>query len=289
MPENDRDARDANEYLAFRKGILDLCDEIEGNNAKRHEGSDSVYSNVLEIHVEAMRHLLTRTPVKVCPKCQGTRVIMGTSGKLEEYGKKFACPTCTVVCNLDVPGNTPQIETLNTIARGMDWPQLWYENKDGEKWIPDFDNGMPEPPEGFKYQVSSFACQLEETYLAIEDGNSKEIANGHSGYWKEVVEAMVRAGFPLDQSILIQANACARCVNVLAWEFGVGGYALYSINWHKCGTTCRICKGLGIPCKTIDRKKLPHQPAHVMAEVLGDEVDMPETAGNMPPEACDPA
>lgn len=50
-------------------------------------------------------------------------------------------------------------ESLNT---------LWYENKEGEEWLPpDSYCGDPPPPEGFVYQVSEFPCQLRRTHLKL--------------------------------------------------------------------------------------------------------------------------
>lgn len=134
---------------------------------------------------------------------------------------------------------------VHKLALLMEWPQLWYENNDGERWIPGPDHNDPHDfPGGFHYMRVSRACELEEHCFRIRDdkSGSKKITSGHMGVWREVVEQMVRAGHRLDKSILIVANACERCVNALAWEYGVGGYELGSQQWQEAGTACRICE-----------------------------------------------
>jgi hypothetical protein len=44
---------------------------------------------------------------------------------------------------------------------------LWYENEDGDIFVPDFDEGPDEIPEGFHYQVSQFPNDLVMTMLYI--------------------------------------------------------------------------------------------------------------------------
>jgi hypothetical protein len=45
---------------------------------------------------------------------------------------------------------------------------LWYENRNGDVWVPDFEkNGFEEPPEGFIYQHSMFPSTLREGMLKI--------------------------------------------------------------------------------------------------------------------------
>lgn len=271
-------------WQEVRKAVLDLCDEIDTDIAKRAEamaekGESGVMAHMIELPIPVVRELLTRGPVERCSRCGGLSTIK------DEDGNSFNCPECTIVLK---GGVTPVLESLYKIARALEWPQLWYENDKGEKWIPDLSqDGMPEPPEGFRYQVSSFACQLEENYLMIQgDGSSKSVAEGHSGYWQEVVEQMVRAGYSLDQSILIQANACERCRNVLAWEFGVGGYPMYSIMWHKSGTECRICKSLGLESRVIPAEELPPQPEYRGEQTMcgcGKCDDRPDTPADKPP------
>lgn len=44
-------------------------------------------------------------------------------------------------------------------------PTLWYEDSEGNKWMPDHSQGYEEPPRGYIYQWSRFPAQLEENCL----------------------------------------------------------------------------------------------------------------------------
>lgn len=55
---------------------------------------------------------------------------------------------------------------IETIPKEQD--TLWYENEDGDKFVPDLSGNMPpEIPEDFKYQHSRFPTQLRENMLKI--------------------------------------------------------------------------------------------------------------------------
>lgn len=133
---------------------------------------------------------------------------------------------------------------LHQHALTMDWPYLWYENEFGERVVPEPQKADPsEQPPGFKYQHSTFPCELQHR---IHDCEAKQpLATGSTNYWQQIVEAMVRAGHPLDKSVLVVAEACERCMNVLAWEYRVGGYPYESEAYNKAGTSCRICENGG--------------------------------------------
>jgi len=175
---------------------------------------------------------------------------------------------------------------------------LWYENDKGDKFVPDFEEGMPDDvPEGFDVQVSQFPTHLRTTYLKTIDPDevaacshpeedikktyglidglegrecslcngtqiknvgeewpeeweaygSREMMTGESGWSEDLVLAMASSGdFTLSEAIIIAANSCERCMNVLLHDYGCDdGYPEFSDEWKKCGTECEFCKDLG--------------------------------------------
>ena len=76
-------------------------------------------------------------------------------------------------------------------------PTLWYENKDGERWIPDYNaDGPPDTnlPPGFIYQHSQFPTNLRESILYIVQKDEVEACEHSSenvqptGGWIDGVE-----------------------------------------------------------------------------------------------------
>jgi len=79
------------------------------------------------------------------------------------------------------------------------------------------------------------------------DGSGcKEIFVAHCSWNDEkTILAMVNSGdFTLSEAILVYATACERCMNVLVHKYSNGedGYAEYSEEWQKCGTSCQFCR-----------------------------------------------
>ena len=176
---------------------------------------------------------------------------------------------------------------------------LWYENAEGDKYIPDL-TGDTHPgsdvPEGFIYQCSQFPDQLEFNMLYMveeekvkncphpeedlvkdyglieglegrecslchgkqtknvgeewpeewEAYGSRDFMTGHSGWSEDLVLAMVSSGdYTLSEAIIIAANSCERCMNVLLYDYGCDdGYPEFSDAWKKCGTECDFCREL---------------------------------------------
>jgi hypothetical protein len=59
---------------------------------------------------------------------------------------------------------------------------------------------------------------------------------------EELVMGLVREGHTLSEAILVAANACEKCRNVLAFECGLGwGYASDSME-RKAHTECVLCR-----------------------------------------------
>jgi hypothetical protein len=73
---------------------------------------------------------------------------------------------------------------------------------------------------------------------------SRSVGEGHSSWSEDLVLAMANSGdFSLSESILIAANACERCMNALAHEYGLDwGYPEFGPEWKKSATECDFCK-----------------------------------------------
>jgi hypothetical protein len=98
--------------------------------------------------------------------------------------------------------------------------------------------------------------------------------NNHLGKSsEELVLAMANSGdYSLSQSILIVAQSCERCCNVLLYKYlnGKDGYAEYSDEWMKCNTECKFCA---------------HETVGKPAELFGVTKDVPnnDNLGVIPP------
>jgi hypothetical protein len=123
---------------------------------------------------------------------------------------------------------------------------LWYENKEGKRWVPPKEYcGVPKPPEGFIYQQSMFPFQVHEVTLVCEENRSREICSGNSSWPEDLVFAMAKSGdFGLYQSIFIAANACSRCLNALSYKYlgPTEGYSEDSEEYKNCKTLCDYCR-----------------------------------------------
>lgn len=139
---------------------------------------------------------------------------------------------------------------------------LWYEDANGNfvgepDWKGDVGDSYREIVKTAKYQVSRFPFDLATRYLSLEtdeEGNpiSREAGVGTSTWSQHLVLAMANSGdYNLYESIIISAESCERCLNVLLFKYtsrgsrGDHGYPELSPNWKKCGTECNFCKGMG--------------------------------------------
>ena len=62
---------------------------------------------------------------------------------------------------------------------------------------------------------------------------------------EKTILAMEKSGdFTLSEAIIVYATACEKCMNVLVHKYtnGEDGYAEYSEEWKKCGTSCKFCR-----------------------------------------------
>lgn len=139
-------------------------------------------------------------------------------------------------------------------------PILWYENEQGDRWYPpDNYNGVPPPPDGFRYQWFRNPCELHESVCPAAGG--PRIMSGTASWDPDLVMAMVRpwwllrfqqflsngGRFPrrykLDAAIVKVATSCERCLNALAYEYqGIEhGYRRFGPSWRRSNTRCEDC------------------------------------------------
>lgn len=67
----------------------------------------------------------------------------------------------------------------------------------------------------------------------------------HIGGDGKLLVAMVNSGdYTLEEAMIVYSMACERCANVLWHKYlpGIDGYAEYSEEWEKCGTSCAFCE-----------------------------------------------
>jgi len=197
-------------------------------------------------------------------------------------------------------------------AKSPRLPTLWYENKDGQRWVPDFDKeDGTNPPPGYHYQWSRNPLTLQDNCLKIntpeevaacphpeedirktygwidgvegrecarckgsqtknvsdpwpdkwDSSGSYNLMSGNSGYSADLVLALSRPSpaellkafergyvgspvvFELADAVILAASGCERCMNALAYRYGLDwGYARGSKDWDAAGTTCFICR-----------------------------------------------
>ena len=109
-------------------------------------------------------------------------------------------------------------------------------------------------PEGARYVHECWPLEIREDIYKIHE-------DGHYGYNDKIfgfcshigrsngklIIAMVNSGdYELDEALVIYANACERCMNVLWNKYlpEMDGYPEFSEEWKQCNTECDFCKGL---------------------------------------------
>lgn len=76
-----------------------------------------------------------------------------------------------------------------------------------------------------------------------DSGHSRQVMEGHSGWSEDLALAMANDGYPLGDAILIVANLCGRCLNVMLDHYGTGdGYPIDSEEYEKSNTECDFCE-----------------------------------------------
>lgn len=126
---------------------------------------------------------------------------------------------------------------------------VWYENKNHN--IVDFGNRIPDKEEtkGMTYHTMYPLEVTEHIYKITEEEKFEHLMdfNHHIGSGNEdVILAMANSGdYTLGEAIMLWANCCERCMNVLAYKYldGKDGYEEYSEEWKRCNTECNFCRG----------------------------------------------
>lgn len=88
-------------------------------------------------------------------------------------------------------------------------------------------------PWGRKWDNGTNITPLIDLHTSIGGGN------------EDVILAMANSGdFTLSEAIIVFANSCERCMNVLAYKYldGKDGYPEFSEEWEKCNTVCDFCR-----------------------------------------------
>ena len=121
---------------------------------------------------------------------------------------------------------------------------LWYgDENDNMIWV-DIDKLQVSPSKA-KYQHAQFPRELTHHILKLNnDGTSREVGSFTSTYPIDIVIAIYEdGGYTWDQAVILVANSCERCMNALAYQYGLDwGYSIYSKEWHKAGTSCVHCR-----------------------------------------------
>lgn len=129
-----------------------------------------------------------------------------------------------------------------TVNRGV-LDTLWYSDKNDNKIWCDITK-LECQPVGAEYQHSQFPRELRHTMLKLcPDGSSRDNGSFTSTYPIDLVIAIYSdGGYTWDESVILVANSCDRCMNALAYQYGLSwGYPKGSCSWEKCGTACRHC------------------------------------------------
>jgi hypothetical protein len=73
---------------------------------------------------------------------------------------------------------------------------------------------------------------------------SRPVFEAHQGWQEDLALAIANSGdYTLSEAIIIAATSCERCMNALAYKYGLEwGYAEGSDEWQRCGTSCQFCR-----------------------------------------------
>lgn len=122
---------------------------------------------------------------------------------------------------------------------------LWYgDDNDNRIWVKS-EEELYSTPKGARYQHFQSPRTLTQSVLKLnDDGTSTKVIECSATYPIDLVIAIYEdGGYTWDQSVILVANSCERCMNALAYEYGLSwGYPIYSKDWHKAGTSCIHCR-----------------------------------------------
>lgn len=88
----------------------------------------------------------------------------------------------------------------------------------------------------------------EKIYKRVAIHRVEPLAHGDSSFSEDLVLAMATGAngqrqFRLCDAILICVDACERCLNSLAHQYGLDwGYPEFSERWRESGTKCEMCE-----------------------------------------------
>lgn len=130
-----------------------------------------------------------------------------------------------------------------------------FQDKDGNFIVePDFGaenmgDDFYEKSKTASYFTSRIPEELRTHIYRLNDDGSQTDIGSHGGtYSGELVVAIVNSGdYNYFQAVILAADTCERCLNVLLNKYmneGDTGYEEFSEEWKKCGTQCAHCKHL---------------------------------------------
>lgn len=135
---------------------------------------------------------------------------------------------------------------------------IWCGTPEGEILPVDIETGAMPPVETYPYIHVRFPLVVQtKVYKRDKDGHYTEgdrIATLNASVNEELVLAMatggwstrplrLRAKIPLHEAMIIVSEACGRCLNVLAYEYGLSwGFKEGSDEWLVTKTTCEMCE-----------------------------------------------
>lgn len=123
---------------------------------------------------------------------------------------------------------------------------LWWEDKKGNRLEtpPEAHEGYAQPA-GAHTMHTKFPNMLREDILLLnKDGSSTNLGYGESSWSDDVVTAMIRSNeWTAEDALMVYAQACSRCMNVLANHYlGDGeGFKFGSDEYWNTNTCCEMC------------------------------------------------
>lgn len=143
------------------------------------------------------------------------------------------------VARFVTPRPRPEIEGLTFPLEMFEW--LWYEDKDGNRIETTEEHETTCVfPENAHTMHTQFPHELRHNISLMEGG---ELGYGGSTWSDDVVTAMVRSGdWTAQDAIMVYAQSCERCMNVIAHHYGCGdGYPFGSDAYWETNTCCQMC------------------------------------------------
>lgn len=147
--------------------------------------------------------------------------------------------------------------------KDYEYPNIWYEDSEGNIYKEEaktLELSVPNVSGEITYH-SCFPMDIHENVSLIKDNQFERLFTGTSGCSRDLVLAMTRPSFKerlksvfrtfkwmpvadIDQAMR-HASRCERCMNALAYVYGLDwGYKPFSEEWHKSGTSCKVCKDI---------------------------------------------